>query len=246
MTAAAVTACSIEDLTARVLRANQRLVEAKLVSQTWGNASGADRAAGIIVIKPSGVAFADLTAAAMTVLSMDGTQIGGELRPSSDAPTHVELYRAFPAIGGIVHTHSEMASAWAQAGRSIPMLGTTHADCFAGAIACTRWLSAGEIAAGYERQTGCVIAETVGDADPLAVPAVLVRGHGPFTWGRDVEDAQVAAEELELVARLATATMALDPGTAAIAPALARYHHQRKHGPDAYYGQLVECERPAS
>jgi L-ribulose-5-phosphate 4-epimerase len=174
----------------------------------------------------------------MVVLSLEGEQLDGLLRPSSDAPTHLELYRRFPQLGAIVHTHSEMATAWAQAGRSIPVLGTTHADCFAGTIRCTRRLRETEISNSYELHTGRVIVETVGERDPLDVPAILVHGHGPFAWGADVSGALANAESLELVARLAAGTLSLNTDAGPIDRALARRHYRRKHGPEATYGQV--------
>ena len=228
----------MDGLALEVLEANRRLGASGLVTQTWGNVSAIDRVRGVVIIKPSGVPFADLDCASMVTLSLDGGQVGGALRPSSDAPTHLELYRCFPQVGAIVHTHSEMATAWAQAGRPIPVLGTTHADCFAGDIACTRPLSDAEIGESFELHTGRVIVETVGPRDPLEVPAVLVRGHGPFMWGVDVRAAAATAQALEAVARLAAATLTLNPGAGHLDGALARRHFLRKHGADAYYGQV--------
>jgi L-ribulose-5-phosphate 4-epimerase len=227
----------LEELKQGVLEANQRLAASGLASQTWGNASEIDRDLGLVAIKPSGVPFERLDLDAIVVLSLAGERAEGELRPSSDTPTHLELYRCFPQIGGIVHTHSEHATAWAQAGSSIPALGTTHADCFGAPIPCTRALTPGEVAECFELNTGRAIVETVGAGDPLAVPAVLVRGHGPFVWGADLAAAVQNAEALELVARLAARTLALDPDASGLANGLARRHFQRKHGADAYYGQ---------
>jgi L-ribulose-5-phosphate 4-epimerase len=220
-----------------VLEANRWLGSSGLVSQTWGNVSAVDRERGVVAIKPSGVCFGALDETSVVVLSLDGEQIGGGLRPSSDAPTHLELYRRLPQLGAIVHTHSEAATAWAQAGRPIPVLGTTHADCFAGPIPCTRRLTEAELGEDYERQTGRVIVETVGDRDPLAVPAALVHGHGAFAWGQGIAAATSSAEALEIVARLATRTLSLHPDAREIDAALARRHFLRKHGPEAYYGQ---------
>lgn len=220
-----------------VLEANRRLGTDGPGSGTWGNASGVDRDAGVMVIKASGVPFDDLTEAAMVTVRLDGAAARAGLRPSSDSATHLELYRAFPSIGGIVHTHSPRATAWAQAGCPIPVYGTTHADCFAAAVPCTRPLSRGEIEGAYEAETGRVIVECVGLTDPLDVPAVLVHSHGPFAWGSDVAQAVEAAEQLEVVAELAFATSLLARRIGEIDPTLRRRHFERKHGPVAYYGQ---------
>jgi L-ribulose-5-phosphate 4-epimerase len=227
----------MDGLALEVLEANRRLGASGLVTQTWGNVSAIDRARGVVVIKPSGVPFEELECASMVTLSLDGRRVAGTLRPSSDARTHLELYRCFPQVGAIVHTHSVMASAWAQAGRPIPVLGTTHADCFAGDIACTRPLTPAELGESYERDTGRVIVETVGRRDPLQVPAVLVHGHGPFAWGVDVGAAEATAQALEVVARMAAATLWLNPAAGDLDSTLARRHFLRKHGAGAYYGQ---------
>ena len=231
---------SLSELRQQVWRANRDLVGAGLVTLSFGNASGVDRDAGVLVIKPSGVPYDDLRPEDMVVVALDdGTVVEGDLAPSSDTPTHLELYRRFVAIGGVVHTHSSFASAWAQAIRSIPSFGTTHADHFAGAVPVTRPLADAEIDGDYERQTGVVIGDTI-DAlgiDPLHMPATLVASHGPFTWGSDAADAVTTAIALEAVAALAHRTLALDPQVLPIGDALARRHFRRKHGPDAYYGQ---------
>ncbi len=228
------------ELRERALAANLALVKAQLITLTFGNASGVDRDAGVMAIKPSGVPYEQLTPASMVIVDLDsGESAGGDLRPSSDTPTHVELYRRMPAIGGIVHTHSPFATAWAQAGRDLPCLGTTHADHFAGPVPVTRALTVEEIAGDYEARTGDVIAETLEtrDLDPLHMPAVLVRGHAPFTWGPDTAAAVENAIALEAVAALALRTFALAPDAPPLAADLQRRHFERKHGASAYYGQ---------
>lgn len=231
---------SLDALRAEVCRANQALVDAGLVTMSFGNASGVDRQAGVLVIKPSGVPYATLTPADMVVVSLDDQRVvEGTLRPSSDTPTHAVLYRRFPSIGGVVHTHSTFAAAWAQARRAIPTLGTTHADHFNGPVPVTRPMRVEEIDAAYERFTGEVIAETLGELglDPADMPAVLVASHGPFTWGSDAADAVRNAVALELIASMAYRTFELSAAAEAIDDALLRRHFQRKHGPRAYYGQ---------
>jgi len=213
---------------------------AGLVIQTWGNASGLDRARGLVVIKPSGVPYDGMKPQHQVVVSLEtGQVVEGRLRPSSDTATHLVLYRAFPQIGGIVHTHSLYATAWAQARRGIPCYGTTQADYWYGQVPCTRLLTPREIAADYEANTGHVIVGTFRklQLDPLQYPAVLVGGHGPFTWGRDVREAVHNALVLEFVARLAAETLRLSPGAKPIPSALLDKHFLRKHGPRAYYGQ---------
>jgi L-ribulose-5-phosphate 4-epimerase len=228
----------LERLKKEVCEANLRLVREGLVVRTWGNASGIDRSRGLMVIKASGVSYRGMTARHMIVVELGtGRVVGGSLRPSSDAPTHRLLYEAFGGAGGIVHTHSLYATAWAQAQKSIPPLGTTHADYFAGPIRCTRPLRPEEITADYEANTGRVIIETCAGDDPLAVPAVLVAGHASFSWGRDAGEAVENAVILEHVARLASETLAIAPGAAGIPGVLLTKHFLRKHGPDAYYGQ---------
>jgi L-ribulose-5-phosphate 4-epimerase len=229
-----------------VCNANLALVEAGLVTLSFGNASGVDREAGVLVIKPSGVAYDRLRPGEMVVVALDDEGVvEGDLRPSSDTPTHALLYRTFPSIGGVVHTHSTFASAWAQAHRPIPTLGTTHADHFNGPVPVTRPMTPVEIAGEYESQTGAVIAETLEGLglDPLEMPAVLVASHGPFTWGRDAADAVTNAVALEAVAAMAHRTFALAPGMDPIDDALLRRHHERKHGPAAYYGQPGDVDR---
>jgi L-ribulose-5-phosphate 4-epimerase len=231
---------TLPELREQVWRANQAIVRAGLVTLSFGNASGVDRTAGVLVIKPSGVPYERLGPADMVAVSLeDGSVVGGDLRPSSDTPTHLLLYRRFPAIGGVVHTHSTAAVAWAQAGRPIPALGTTHADHFHGPVPVTRPLTREEVEDDYERLTGEVIAATLDGLglDPIEMPAVLVAGHGPFTWGRDAEDAADNAVALELVASMASQTFLLNPTAEPIPSYLAEKHYRRKHGPNAYYGQ---------
>jgi L-ribulose-5-phosphate 4-epimerase len=223
----------------QVARAHHRLAAAGLVTLSFGNASGRDRDSGAIVIKPSGVACDVLEPDDLVVLALDGSVLEGTLRPSSDTPTHLELYRRFPWIGGVVHTHSRYATAWAQAGREIPCLGTTHADHFRGSVPASRQMTDAEIDGAYEAETGRLIADTiearVGDASRM--PALLVRSHGPFTWGPDADGAVDNAIALEEIAAMALATFALEPAIEPIQEALLRRHFDRKHGPRAYYGQ---------
>lgn len=228
----------LEELRIKVWKANLDLVNYGLVKLTWGNVSGLDRESGLVVIKPSGVDYSQLKPEDLVILDLDGKVVEGSLRPSSDTPSHLELYRAFPEIGGVVHTHSCNATAWAQACRPIPQLGTTHADCFAGDIPCTPDMSEPEIMNEYELNTGKIIVRTVKELPwrPLEVPACLVAGHGPFVWGSDCVKAVENSLVLEEVARMAALTLQLNPD-ARINPLLARKHYMRKHGPDAYYGQ---------
>jgi L-ribulose-5-phosphate 4-epimerase len=230
----------VEDVRARVLAANRAIVDAGLVTLTFGNASGVDRSAGVMAIKPSGVPYEQLDESAIVFVELaSGDVVDGTLRPSSDAPTHLVLYRRFPDVGGVVHTHSPYATAWAQAGRELPCLGTTHADHFRGAVPVTRSLSVTEIDGAYEEATGDVIAEALEErgASPLDLPAALVRGHGPFTWGAGVEDAVENAIALEAVAALAFRTFAIEAEVAELDAALHERHFTRKHGPGRYYGQ---------
>ncbi len=223
-----------------VWQANQQLVEAGLVSGAFGNASGIDREHGLILIKPSGVPYAELRPEHLVAVALDdGRVVDGDLRPSSDTPTHLALYRRFPDIGGVVHTHSPEATAWAQAGRPIPPFGTTHADHFRGAVPVTRQLQDAEVAGEYEHETGIVIVETLelGGLNPADMPAVLVAWHGPFTWGSDAAAAADNAVALELVAGIARRTVALDPAARPMPPSLLERHFRRKHGSTAYYGQ---------
>lgn len=230
----------LPELRDRVLRANLGLVRAGLVTLSFGNASGVDRDAGALVIKPSGVPYDELRAEDLVVVSLeDGRRVEGELKPSSDTPTHLLLYRRFPEIGGVVHTHSTAATAWAQAGRSIPPFGTTHADHFHGAVPVTRKMLATEVAGEYEAETGAVIVETLEGLGlgALEMPAVLVASHGPFVWGRDPQDAVDNAIALEAVAAMAATTLTINPKTGPMVDYLRERHFRRKHGPDAYYGQ---------
>ena len=228
----------IEELKRQVCEANLDLVKEGLVIQTWGNASGIDRASGLVVIKPSGVPYASMKPQHMVVVSLEtGAVVDGYLKPSSDTPTHLLLYRAFPKIGGIVHTHSLHATAWAQARRAIPAYGTTQADYWHGDVPCTRLLTPREIKTDYELNTGRVIIETFKKMDPLQHPAVLVASHGPFAWGANVGEAVHNAIALEFIARLAGETLRLNPKTKPMQPILLDKHFLRKHGPKASYGQ---------
>jgi L-ribulose-5-phosphate 4-epimerase len=231
---------AVEELCEQVFEANRRIVEAGLVVLTFGNASAADRGAGVMAIKPSGIPYDELEPGSMVVVDLESGEVReGSGRPSSDTPTHLVLYRAFEAIGGIVHTHSPFATAWAQARREIPCFGTTHADHFRGPVPVTRELTGDEIGGDYERSTGDVIVETVNGLglDPLERPAVLVASHGPFAWGPDAESAVENAIALEVVAESSFRTEALRPGAEQIQPELLDRHFLRKHGPGAYYGQ---------
>jgi len=228
----------LEELKEQVYEANLQLVAEGLVVQTFGNLSGIDRESGHMVIKPSGVAYQALSPQQMVAVSLDtGEPTQGGLNPSSDTPSHLVLYRAFSSVSAIVHTHSPYATAWSQARRPIPALGTTHADFFHGPVPCTRPLTEQEIVEAYEENTGHVIVETVKDIDPLSMPAALVACHAPFVWGADVAEAVKNAVALEYVARLATLTVGLKPDIEGIPEALQNKHFLRKHGPDAYYGQ---------
>ncbi|HEY3762436.1 MAG TPA: L-ribulose-5-phosphate 4-epimerase [Verrucomicrobiae bacterium] len=228
----------LEKLKADVCKANLDLVREGLVIQTWGNASGVDRARGVMVIKPSGVPYDGMKPEHMVVVSLaTGKVVEGKLKPSSDTPTHLVLYRAFEKIGGVVHTHSLYATAWAQAGKKIQSYGTTQADYWYGKVPCTRLLTPKEIKNDYEVNTGKVIVETFKKTNPLEHPAVLVASHGPFTWGKDVHDAVHNASVLEFVARLASETLRINPKTKPMQSDLLDKHFLRKHGPKAYYGQ---------
>jgi L-ribulose-5-phosphate 4-epimerase len=229
-----------EALREAVWRANQAIVAAGLVTLSFGNASGLDRDRGVMVIKPSGVPYGELRPEQMVVVALaDGRTLEGELRPSSDTPTHLELYRSFASVGGVVHTHSTAATAWAQARRPIPPFGTTHADHFRGPVPVTRTLTEAEVAGDYEAVTGSVIVEALaaGRFDPLEMPAALVASHGPFAWGSDAASAVENAIAIETVAAMASRTLELDPDARPMADYLLERHHRRKHGTGAYYGQ---------
>ncbi len=226
-----------EQLRESVCTANLELVRQGLVTLTWGNVSGIDRARGLLVIKPSGVAYDRLAPETMVVTDLEGKVVEGDCAPSSDTPTHVRLYQAFPNIGGVVHTHSTYATAFAQAGREIPCLGTTHADHFHGAVPVARLPTEEEVLERYEHNIGGLIVERFRDLDPDAVPGVLAAGHGPFTWGPDPHKAVENAVALEAVAQMAAATFALCPDVVPLPAYLLDKHYGRKHGPDAYYGQ---------
>lgn len=227
----------LAELREQVLEANLELVRKGLVLATFGNVSGIARDEGLIVIKPSGVPYSQLKPADMVVCDLRCQVVEGNLRPSSDLPTHAVLYRAFLLVGGIAHTHSEYATAWAQARQSIPCFGTTHADFFQGAVPLTESLDQKEVDGEYESNTGSAIVRAFQDVDPIAVPAVLVANHGPFTWGADCAKAAENAWMLEAIARMAYMTLSIDANAAPIARALHDRHFFRKHGKDAYYGQ---------
>jgi L-ribulose-5-phosphate 4-epimerase len=227
----------LEALRAEVLEANLELVRRGLVIYTFGNASGISRPDGLVVIKPSGVSYEKMTAADMVIADLDGRMVEGSLRPSTDLDTHLALYRAFPSIGGVAHTHSRHATAWAQACREIPCFGTTHADYFHGPLPVTEPLTPDEIESGYEANTGLAIVRVIGGRDPLACPAVLVAGHAPFCWGKSVTDATHTAVIVEELAAMAWETLTINPAAQPISEALRDRHHFRKHGPKATYGQ---------
>ena len=228
----------LEELRSQVCEANLQLVRDGLVIQTWGNVSGLERAHGLVVIKPSGVSYDAMRPEHMVVVQLDNGQIvEGALKPSSDTATHLELYRAFAEIGGVVHTHSLYATAWAQARREIPALGTTHADYFYGPVPCTRQMTPAEIESEYEVNTGKVIVERFSTLDPMQKPAVLVASHAPFVWGASVAKAVENALVLEYLARLASETLVANPSAGPMQSELLDKHFLRKHGPGAYYGQ---------
>ena len=220
-----------------VCEANAELERRKLVICSWGNVSGIDRAAGVVAIKPSGVSYEELTPDKIVPLDLDGNVLEGDLRPSSDTPTHLELYRNFEATGGICHTHSLNATMWAQACREIPCLGTTHADYFYGPIPVTETMKEDEIRSDYELNTGKVIVRRFADLDPVKIPGVLVANHGPFTWGQTPGDAVEAAFVLEQIAAIALGTITIYPNQGQISKPLLDKHYLRKHGKNAYYGQ---------
>lgn len=227
----------LEELKKHVLEANLELPRFGLVTFTWGNVSGIDRDRGLVVIKPSGVSYASMKADDMVVVDLNGNRVEGNLKPSSDTPTHLAFYKHFQEIGGVVHTHSPWATAFAQAGRGIPALGTTHGDYFYGEIPCTRRMTAEEINGAYEQETGNVVIETFRNRNPMEIPAVLVNMHGPFTWGKDPMDAVHNSVVLEEVAKIAYHTLQLNPEIGAMDQTLLDRHFLRKHGANAYYGQ---------
>lgn len=234
----------LDKLKKEVFKANLELVKQGLVIYTWGNASGIDRDKGLVVIKPSGVSYDEMTEADMVVLDLDGNIIEGDLKPSSDTPTHLALYRAFTEIGGVVHTHSEWATSWAQAGNDIPCYGTTHSDYFYGNIPCTRKLTDEEINGEYEFETGKVIIETLKEKNygPLEMPGVIVYNHGPFTWGKGPKDAVHNARVLEEISKMAFRTEKLNQSVKPIDKTLLDKHYLRKHGAKAYYGQITKIK----
>ncbi len=227
----------LESLKQQVLEANLLLPKHNLITFTWGNVSGIDRETGLVVIKPSGVSYEGMTAEDMVVVDLEGRVVEGKRKPSSDTPTHVELYKAFPQCGGIVHTHSRWCTSFAQAGRGIPAMGTTQGDYFYGEIPCTRPMTDEEIRGEYEKETGKVIVETFRHRDPASIPGVLVFSHGPFAWGTDAFNAVHNAVVMEEVAFMDFHAMILNPELGAMQQALLDKHYLRKHGPGAYYGQ---------
>lgn len=227
----------LEQLKKQVLEANLLLPKYGLVTFTWGNVSGIDRESGLVVIKPSGVPYEGMTEEDMDVVDLDGKRVEGKWKPSSDTPTHVELYKAFPALGGIVHTHSRWATTFAQAGLDIPAMGTTHGDYFYGDIPCTRKMTPQEIAGEYEKETGRVIIETFAGKSPADIPGVTVHSHGPFAWGRDAMDAVHNAVVMEEVAFMDWHAMMINPAAGRMQQELLDKHYLRKHGKNAYYGQ---------
>lgn len=229
----------LESLKKEVYKANIDLVSHGLVIFTWGNVSAIDRSRGLVVIKPSGVSYDDMKPGDMVVVDLDGNVVEGSLRPSSDTPTHLELYKAFASIGGIVHTHSTHATAWAQAGLALPIVGTTHADYFFGDIPCTRSMTQQEVENDYELQTGTVIIEAFAGKDPMHTPAVLVKNHGPFAWGKNADDAVHNSVVLEEISRMAWISKMLNPQMT-MNDHLTNKHFNRKHGANAYYGQKKE------
>lgn len=227
----------LEHLKQEVYKANMQLPKHGLVTFTWGNVSGIDRESGLVVIKPSGVEYETMKADDMVVVDLDGNTVEGSLSPSSDTPTHLELYKAFPDIGGIVHTHSHWATVFAQAGMSIKPYGTTHADYFYGEVPCTAKMTKAQIMGEYEKDTGTVIIERFKTLDPMDIPAVLVHSHGPFTWGKNANEAVYHAVVLEEVAMMAYHAQLLDPSLPVMQQELLDKHYLRKHGANAYYGQ---------
>lgn len=237
----------LELLKEEVFKANLELVKNKLVVLTWGNVSGIDRESGLMVIKPSGVNYDEMKASDMVVVDLEGNVVEGNLRPSSDTPTHIELYKKYPKLGGVVHTHSSYATAWAQSKRDIPPYGTTHADTFYGAVPCTRGLNDKEIKDEYEKNTGLVIIETIEERniEPLSVPGIIISSHGPFSWGETAAKAVQNALVLEEVAKMALFTEEINSQVTPIPQALQDKHYLRKHGKNAYYGQAKIAEKEA-
>ncbi len=227
----------LEALKEEVLAANLELPRHGLVTFTWGNVSAIDSRRELVVIKPSGVSYDNMTADDMVVVDLNGNVVEGKLNPSSDTPTHLALYKAYENLGGVVHTHSSYITAWAQAGCAVPALGTTHADYFHGNIPCTRPLTEAEINGEYEYETGNVIIETIAHRDPMSIPGIIVYQHGPFAWGKDAMDAVHNAVVMEEVAKMAFRSIAINPRLANIDPVLLDKHYLRKHGANAYYGQ---------
>jgi L-ribulose-5-phosphate 4-epimerase len=228
----------LDQLKAEVLKANLDLVHQGLVTLTWGNVSGIDQRERLVVIKPSGMEYESMAASDMVVVDMDGRVVDGRLRPSSDAPTHLQLYRAFSNIGGVAHTHSMYATMFAQACREIPCLGTTHADHFNGPVPLTRFLKEEEVREGYEIATGKLIVERFSEINPVDVPGVLVAGHAPFAWGMNAADAVNNSLILERIAQMAHGSLQINPAVAVLPAYIQQKHYQRKHGPKAYYGQV--------
>jgi L-ribulose-5-phosphate 4-epimerase len=226
----------LEELKNEVCKANLDLVAHGLVLFTWGNVSAIDRKSGLVIIKPSGVSYNNMKPQDMVVVDLDGKVVEGNLKPSSDTPTHIELYKAFKEIGGIVHTHSTWATIWSQAGKSIPALGTTHADYFYGEIPCTRKMTQKEVEGKYELDTGTVIIESFSGLNPMEIPGVLVNGHAPFSWGKDAHDAVHNAVVIEQVAKMAYHSLQINPENKLDQWVLDK-HYLRKHGKNAYYGQ---------
>lgn len=227
----------LEELKQKVYEANMDLPKYNLVTFTWGNVSAIDRERGLFVIKPSGIDYDKLVPSGMVVMDLNGNKVEGDYNPSSDTPTHLELYKAYPQIGGIVHTHSPWATSWAQAKRGIPCYGTTHADYFYGEIPCARSLTPEEINTAYEKNTGLVIIETVSAKNAMSIPGILCSNHGPFTWGTDAADAVHNAVVLEEIAKMSYRTETLNPSVKPAPQVLQDKHYLRKHGADAYYGQ---------
>lgn len=227
----------LEDLKKKVCEANLELVKHGLVIFTWGNVSAIDRESGLVVIKPSGVSYDNMKAEDMVVVDLDGNVVEGDLNPSSDTPTHLVLYKAFPEIGGVVHTHSTYATAWAQAGKDIPNIGTTHADYFHDAVPCTADMTEAEVKGEYELETGNVIVKRFEGINAVHTPGVLVKNHGPFSWGKDAFEAVHNAVVLEQVAKMAFIAYSVNPSLT-MNPLLVEKHFSRKHGPGAYYGQI--------